>query len=342
MSKAYAKSGVSLENGYESVERIKKHVERTKIKGALSSIGAFGGTFDLSQYGYKEPMLVSGTDGVGTKLLVAFAMDKHETIGIDAVAMCVNDVLVQGAMPLYFLDYIAVGHNEPKQIEQIVSGVAEGCVQAECALIGGETAEMPGMYNDGHYDIAGFCVGGVDKCNFIDGSKITKGDILIGLTSSGVHSNGFSLVRQIIKEAKLDLHHKYVELQDAVLGDVILEPTKIYVKGVKQVLAEIDIHAMSHITGGGFYENVPRMLKDNQGVNIHYHAYPHLPIFDFLKEKGKLELDEMCNVFNMGIGFVMAVDPQDVDQTIALLKKANQDAYVIGDVCENVGVHMQW
>ena len=267
MAEQYKEAGVNLEAGYESVCRIQSHVARTKVKGAIDSLGAFGGMFDLSVYNLKEPVLVSGTDGVGTKLMLAFEMDKHDTIGIDAVAMCVNDVLVQGAKPIYFLDYIAVGQNKPEVIEQIVKGVADGCVQSECALIGGETAEMPDMYDVDHYDVAGFCVGVVDKSKLKDSRNLKVGDVLIGLPSTGVHSNGFSLVRKVLfKDNHLDAHASYEELDGQVLGDVLLTPTKIYVKAVSSLFDKVDIHAMSHITGGGFYENVPRMLKDGMGV----------------------------------------------------------------------------
>lgn len=333
MSDKYREAGVDLEAGYESVRRIKSHVARTKVKGAMDSIGAFGGMFDLSVLNMKEPVLVSGTDGVGTKLMVAFAMDRHDSVGIDAVAMCVNDVLVQGAAPIFFLDYLAVGKNNPARIEQLVKGVADGCVQAECALIGGETAEMPDMYEENHYDIAGFCVGAVDKSKLLDGQKIEAGNVLIGLPSSGVHSNGFSLIRKVLlKDAKLDLHQKFQELNNETLGDVLLTPTKIYVKAIKHLLDQVDIKGMSHITGGGFYENVPRMLKEGQGVTIHMDSYPHLPIFDMIAKYGNIEEKEMCNVFNMGIGFLMAVDKKDAARVQSLLQEIGEVSYVIGEV----------
>lgn len=343
MSDKYREAGVDLEAGYESVRLIKSHVARTKVKGAIDSIGAFGGMFDLSQLGMKEPVLVSGTDGVGTKLMLAFEMDKHDTIGIDAVAMCVNDVLVQGAAPIFFLDYLAVGKNHPTKIEQLVKGVADGCVQSECALIGGETAEMPDMYSEDHYDIAGFCVGAVEKSKLLDGQSIGAGNILIGLPSSGCHSNGFSLVRKVLmKDAKLDLHASYDELDGQVLGDVLLTPTKIYVKAIKHLLDKVDIKGMSHITGGGFYENVPRMLKEGQGVTIDTTAYPHPKIFDMIAKYGNIETSEMCNVFNMGIGFIMAVDKNDVEKVQALLKEIGEDAYVIGEVTNSGSVDLKW
>lgn len=343
MSERYREAGVDLEAGYASVRLIKSHVARTKVKGAMDSIGAFGGMFDLSLLQMKEPVLVSGTDGVGTKLMIAFAMDRHDTVGIDAVAMCVNDVLVQGAAPIFFLDYLAVGKNEPQKIEQMVKGVADGCVQAECALIGGETAEMPDMYAPEHYDIAGFCVGAVDKCKLLDGQKIAAGQVLIGLPSSGVHSNGFSLIRKVLlKEAKLDLHERFAELDNERLGDVLLTPTKIYVKAIKHLLDKVDIKGMSHITGGGFYENVPRMLKDGLGVRIDYQAYPHKPIFDMIAHYGHIERKEMFNVFNMGIGFILAVDKSDAEKVQTLLQEIDEPSYVIGEVTNSGKVDIQW
>lgn len=343
MSDKYREAGVDLEAGYESVRLIKSHVARTKIKGAMDSIGAFGGMFDLSTLGLKEPVLVSGTDGVGTKLMIAFEMDKHDSVGIDAVAMCVNDVLVQGAAPIFFLDYLAVGKNEPKKIEQLVKGVADGCVQSECALIGGETAEMPDMYDLKHYDIAGFCVGAVEKSKLLDGQKIEAGNVLIGLPSSGVHSNGFSLIRKILlKDAKLDLHKEYDEIGGEKLGNVLLTPTKIYVKAIKHLLDKVEIKGMSHITGGGFYENVPRMLKEGQGVIIDTKAYPRKPIFDMIAKYGEVPMEEMCNVFNMGIGFMMAVDKADVEKVQSLLAEINEESYVIGEVTDSGKVEVKW
>lgn len=343
MAEQYKEAGVNLEAGYESVRRIQSHVARTKVKGAIDSLGAFGGMFDLSVYNLKEPVLVSGTDGVGTKLMLAFEMNKHDTIGIDAVAMCVNDVLVQGAKPIYFLDYIAVGQNKPEVIEQIVKGVADGCVQSECALIGGETAEMPDMYDVNHYDLAGFCVGVVDKSKLKDSRNLKVGDVLIGLPSTGVHSNGFSLVRKVLfKDNHLDAHVTYDQLDGQVLGDVLLTPTKIYVKAVSSLFDQVDIHAMSHITGGGFYENVPRMLKEGMGVRIDTKAFPRPKIFDFIQQKGKIENQEMYNVFNMGIGFVMAVDPKDVQKVQDALQAIGETSYVIGEVTDSGEVDVQW
>ncbi len=343
MSDKYREAGVDLEAGYESVRLIKSHVARTKVKGAMDSIGAFGGMFDLSALNLKEPVLVSGTDGVGTKLMMAFEMDRHDTVGVDAVAMCVNDVLVQGAMPIFFLDYLAVGKNEPKRIEKLVKGVADGCVQAECALIGGETAEMPDMYAHNHYDIAGFCVGAVEKSKLLDGQSTRNGQVLIGLPSSGVHSNGFSLVRKVLfKDAKLDPHQRYAELDNELLGDVLLTPTRIYVKTIKHLLAHLDIKGMSHITGGGFYENVPRMLQEGQGVTINMNSFPRPKIFDFIAKTGNIEGNEMANVFNMGIGFILAVEQSDVDKAMKLLADINEPAYVIGEITDSGKVDLVW
>lgn len=341
-SELYAQAGVDLEAGYESVKLIQSHVARTKVKGAIDSLGAFGGMFDISALGLKEPVLVSGTDGVGTKLMLAFAMDQHDTIGIDAVAMCVNDVLVQGASPIFFLDYLAVGKNNPKRIEQLVKGVADGCVESECALIGGETAEMPDMYDENHYDIAGFCVGAVDKSKLIDGSKVSVGDVLVGLPSSGTHSNGFSLVRKILlKDAKMDLH-AYVPELGKTLGEELLTPTKLYVKAMKYLFDKVEIHGASHITGGGFYENVPRMLNDGQGVSIDTTCYPHKPIFELIQKTGNVSNKEMHNVFNMGIGFIIAMPKEDASKAIALLKEINEDAYMIGEVTDSGSVDLKW
>ena len=343
MSNKYREAGVDLEAGYESVRLIKSHVARTKVLGAVDSIGAFGGMFDLSLLKMKEPVLVSGTDGVGTKLMVAFDCDKHDTIGIDAVAMCVNDVLVQGAMPIFFLDYLAVGKNTPTKIEQLVKGVADGCVLSECALIGGETAEMPDMYDPNHYDIAGFCVGAVEKSKLLNGQNIASGQVLIGLPSSGCHSNGYSLVRKVLlKDAKLDLHQFYPEF-GKTLGEELLTPTKIYVKAIKHLLnKEIDIKGMSHITGGGFYENLPRMLKDGLGVEINVNSFPRPEIFNLIMKTGNIEEKEMYNVFNMGLGFVMAVDAKDVDVVLSELASVNEPAYVVGKVTNSGEVNLVW
>jgi phosphoribosylformylglycinamidine cyclo-ligase len=338
MSKAYQEAGVQLEAGYESVRLIKKHISRTNRPGMMGNIGSFGGMFDLASLGYKEPVLVSGTDGVGTKLKLAFMMDRHDTIGQDAVAMCVNDVLAQGAAPLFFLDYIAVGKNHPAKIEAIVKGVADGCVLSNCALIGGETAEMPDMYDEDEYDIAGFTVGAVEKSKLIDGSKVNVGDVLIGLASSGVHSNGFSLVRKIVfKDNQLDLNTQYETLPDT-LGNVLLTPTRIYVKPVLEVLKNVDIHAICHITGGGFDENIPRALRPGQGIFVDEHNWEKPAIFPFLEKYGKIDHREMFNVFNMGIGMVLMVDPKDADRTVAMFNELGEKAYVIGNVTDREGV----
>ena len=339
MAQSYEQAGVNLEAGYEVVRRIKKHVASTERVGVMGNIGAFGGMFDLSALNVKEPVLVSGTDGVGTKLKLAFAMDKHDTIGIDAVAMCVNDVLAQGAEPLYFLDYVAVGANEPAKIENIVAGVAEGCRQAGCALIGGETAEMPGMYTEGEYDIAGFTCGVVEKSKLIDGSKVKVGDVLVGIASSGVHSNGFSLVRKVVSDAGLDLHAVLPELDaERPLGEVLLTPTRIYVKQVLDVIRNCDVHGVAHITGGGFDENIPRILKEGQGIEVKEGSWEILPVFRMLEKYGKIAHREMFNIFNMGIGMVLAVDAAEADKAIEILKSHGERASVIGRVTDNAGV----
>jgi len=338
MAKSYEQSGVSLEAGYESVRRIKKHIARTERLGMMGNIGSFGGMFDLSLLALKEPVLVSGTDGVGTKLKLAFLLNKHDTIGQDVVAMCVNDVLAQGAQPLFFLDYIAVGKTDPAQIEQIVKGVSDGCVLANCALIGGETAEMPDMYHHGEYDIAGFTVGAVEKSKLIDGSKVSIGDILIGIQSSGVHSNGFSLVRKIVlKEHNFDLNQHFDELKGK-LGEVLLTPTKIYVKPVLEVLKTIDVHAICHITGGGFDENIPRILKENQGVEIQEESWEKPPIFNFLEKWGNIPHREMFNIFNMGIGMILVVKPEDAAATMEILNNCGENVFEIGKITQNDGV----
>ncbi len=338
MAQSYEKAGVSLEAGYESVRRIRRHVESTARLGVMGNIGAFGGMFDLSALRIEEPVLVSGTDGVGTKLKLAFAMDKHDTIGIDAVAMCVNDVLAQGAEPLLFLDYIAVGHNEPKKIEAIVSGVAEGCRQAGCALVGGETAEMPGMYAEGEYDIAGFTVGVVEKKKLIDGSKVKAGDVLVGVASSGVHSNGFSLVRKIVDDNGLSLNGSYPELSGKSLGEVLLTPTRIYVKQMLEVIRQCDVHGIAHITGGGFDENIPRILRGSQGIEIEEGAWEILPVFRFLEKYGKIPHREMFNIFNMGIGMVVALDESAAQQAVDILAACGERASVIGRITDTPGV----
>ncbi len=336
-SKAYGSSGVDLEAGYEAVRRYKKHVAATNRLGCVSDIGSFGGMFDLTKLNYKEPMLVSGTDGVGTKLKIAFEMDKHDTIGIDAVAMCVNDVLAQGAEPLFFLDYVALGHAIPEKLERIVKGVSDGCIQAGCALIGGETAEMPGMYSDGEYDIAGFAVGVVEKSKLIDDSKVKPGDILVGIASSGVHSNGFSLVRKIINDNKIDLH-SYSDELNGVVGEVLLTPTRIYCKQVLDVIKNCDVHGVAHITGGGFDENIPRILTKDMGIDVIEGSWPILPVFKFLEKYGKVNHREMFNIYNMGIGMVMAMpNKEEAQKAIDILAKYGDKAYIIGSVTDEAG-----
>lgn len=341
MAKSYTDAGVSLEAGYESVRLIKKHIATTKRPGVMGNIGSFGGLFDLASLHYKEPILVSGTDGVGTKLKIAFMMDRHNTIGQDVVAMCVNDVLAQGATPLFFLDYIATGKNNPSKIEAIVKGVADGCIAAGCALIGGETAEMPDMYEEDEYDIAGFAVGAVEKANIIDGSQVNTGDLLIGLTSSGIHSNGFSLVRKIIfKDNHLDLNRHYPTLPDT-LGEVLLTPTRIYVHPVLEILKIVKIHAICHITGGGFDENIPRVLNPEQGVQIDERTWDIPAIFHFLEHYGHIDHREMFNIFNMGIGMVLIISPQDKDAVFHLLEQSGEKGIVIGKVTSRPGVNLQ-
>ena len=338
MAKSYENAGVNLEAGYEVVRRIKSHVKSTSRPGVMGNIGAFGGMFDLASLGYKEPILVSGTDGVGTKLKLAFEMDKHDTIGIDAVAMCVNDVLAQGAEPLFFLDYVAVGHNEPAKIEAIVASVAEGCRQSGCALIGGETAEMPGMYGGGEYDIAGFTCGVVERAKLIDGTKVKVGDVLVGIASSGVHSNGFSLVRKIVSDNGFDLHQPHEDLGEKPLGEVLLTPTRIYVKQVLDVIRQCDVHGISHITGGGFDENIPRILSEGQAVEVTEGSWEILPVFRFLEKWGKVAHREMFNIFNMGIGMVIALDAAEADKAIEILAAHGEKASVIGRIVEGEGV----
>lgn len=341
MAQSYENAGVNLEAGYEVVRRIKKHVASTNRLGVMGNIGAFGGMFDLSALNVKEPVLVSGTDGVGTKLKLAFALDKHDTIGIDAVAMCVNDVLAQGAEPLFFLDYVAVGSNNPQKIESIVAGVADGCRQAGCALIGGETAEMPGMYGDGEYDIAGYTCGVVEKSKLIDGSKVAVGDVLVGIASTGVHSNGFSLVRKVIADNNIDIKSVMPELsEDKCVGEVLLTPTRIYVKQVLDVIRNCDVHGISHITGGGFDENIPRILKENQGIEVKEGSWNILPVFNFLEKYGKIPHREMFNIYNMGIGMVIAMPESEAEKAISILKSHGDVATIIGKVTDKPGVNI--
>ena len=332
MSVDYKSAGVDIEAGYEAVRRIKEHAKSTYNDRVLGDLGSFSGLYSIAGMGMEEPVLVSGTDGVGTKLKLAFALDKHDTIGIDAVAMCVNDVICQGATPLFFLDYIAVGKLFPEQAERIVAGIAEGCRQSGCALVGGETAEMPGFYPVGEYDVAGFCVGIVDKKNIIDGSKVKVGDTLIGIKSSGVHSNGFSLVRKLVGDTKDALTKEVPGI--GKIGEALLTPTKIYVKAVLEVLKNVDLHGAAHITGGGFYENIPRMLRKGQTAEIDLSAYEVPELFRYLCKLGKLDRDSAYNTFNMGIGMVLCVDEKDADRTIEVLRSCGEDAVRLGRVIE--------
>lgn len=340
MSKAYEQAGVNIEAGYEAVQRMKTHVERTARKGILGTFGGFGGMFDLSELNLKEPVLISGTDGVGTKLKLAFMVDKHDTIGVDCVAMCVNDIVAQGAEPLYFLDYVAVGKAEPAKIEQIVKGVADGCVQSGAALIGGETAEMPGLYEIDEYDLAGFAVGATEKANIVTGERIADGDVLVGLASSGVHSNGYSLVRKIVFEDSGLTPDTIVEGYEELgpIGEALLTPTKIYAKPVLKMLKECDIHGMAHVTGGGFYENLPRMMPKGLATEIDLGTWKVPTIFGFLQQQGKLKQRDLYNVFNMGIGYVLAVPAKEVERISTIAEQHGEKAYTIGRVVKGEGV----
>lgn len=332
-SESYKAAGVDVTAGYQAVERMKSHVERTTIPGVLSGIGGFGGLFQPDLSGMKAPVFVSGTDGVGTKLKLAFLMDKHDTIGIDCVAMCVNDVVCCGAKPLFFLDYLAVGKNHPENIEKIVSGVADGCVQAGCALIGGETAEMPGFYPAGEYDLAGFSVGVVDREKILDGGSIRPGDALIGLESSGLHSNGFSLVRKVFNISERNVSMMIGDL-GCTLGEELIKPTKIYVKPMLQLMKCVGVKAVSHITGGGFYENVPRMLPQGVTARIEKSKLPQMPIFSLLQRQGNIPEHDMYNTFNMGIGMCAAVSAENADRAVEFLNENGAPARVIGSIAE--------
>ena len=341
MAQSYEKAGVNLEAGYEVVRRIKKHVASTSRLGVMGNIGAFGGMFDLSALKVQEPVLVSGTDGVGTKLKLAFEMDKHDTIGIDAVAMCVNDVLAQGAEPLVFLDYVAVGHNEPQKIEAIVAGVAEGCRQAGCALVGGETAEMPGFYPVDEYDLAGFTVGAVDKSRILDNSAMEPGDAIIALPSSGVHSNGFSLVRRVFDlEKRPEVLGQFHADLGCTLGQALLAPTKIYVKPVLAVLAELPVKGVSHITGGGFYENIPRSLKKGCCARIKKEDVRTPALFRHIQQAGEIPERDMFNTFNMGVGMTLIVAQKDAARALEILRAAGEDAYLLGQVAAGEGLEL--
>ena len=333
-SEAYAAAGVDITAGYRSVELMKKHIARTKTPGADTDVGGFGGLFQPDLTGMKEPVLVSGTDGVGTKLKIAFLMNKHDTVGIDCVAMCVNDIICCGAQPLFFLDYIACGKNVPEVIEQIVKGVCEGCVQAGCALIGGETAEHPGMMPADEYDLAGYCTGIVDKAKVIDNKTMKAGDVVIALPSSGVHSNGFSLVRKVFGIENADLNAPVEQLGGKSLGETLLTPTRIYVKPVLALMKEVAVRGVSHITGGGFYENIPRCIPDGLCARIEKSRVKVLPIFDLIAEKGGISEHDMFNTYNMGVGMSVVVPAAEADKALQILRDNGVDAYTIGEITE--------
>ena len=335
MSESYKAAGVDITAGYKAVELMKQHIAKTMTAGALSDIGGFGGLFELDITGMERPVLVSGTDGVGTKLKLAFIMDKHDTIGIDCVAMCVNDIICCGAKPLFFLDYIACGKNVPEKIAEIVKGVAEGCVQSGAALIGGETAEMPGFYGIDEYDLAGFSVGVVDRKKVFDNTQIKEGDVIIGLASSGVHSNGFSLVRKVFDIENSDIKKPVAELGGKSLGEALLEPTKIYVKPVLNLSEKVTIKAVSHITGGGFYENIPRSIPKGYSAQIDKSALKILPIFDLIAKTGNIPERDMFNTFNMGVGMSIVVNSEDAETALASLKADGEDAYGIGKIVKS-------
>lgn len=327
----YKDAGVDIKAGYESVKLIKSHVRKTFRPEVLTDLGGFGALFSINKEKYDNPVLVSGTDGVGTKLKIAFLMDKHDTIGQDCVAMCVNDVVCSGAEPLFFLDYLAVGKNIPEKVEQIVKGIADGCLMAGCSLVGGETAEMPGMYKEDEYDIAGFCVGIVDKDKIVDGKKIKEGDILVGLSSSGIHSNGYSLVRKILSPSPEKLN-QYIEKLGCTLGEEILRPTRIYAKTIMSVLDKFCIKGIANITGGGFYENIPRIIPEGLRVRIKKGSWPVLPVFDLIQKLGNIEEHEMYSTFNMGIGMILAVDGTEAEDLIAYVNSIGEKGYIIGEI----------
>lgn len=331
-SASYASAGVDIEAGYRAVELMKAHIARTMTSGVCSDVGGFGGLFELDVTGMERPVLVSGTDGVGTKLKLAFLMDKHDTVGIDCVAMCVNDIICCGAKPLFFLDYIACGKNHPEKIAQIVAGVAEGCVQSGAALIGGETAEMPGFYSEDEYDLAGFSVGAVDKKKVLNNSLMKPGDVVIALPSSGVHSNGFSLVRRVFDIEHADLTAPVPELDGKSLGEVLLAPTKIYVKPMLSLFEKVTVKGVSHITGGGFYENIPRSIPDGLGARIRREDLRILPIFSYLQKTGNIPERDMFNTYNMGVGMSLVVAAEDAGQTLEILRAEGEDAYIIGEI----------
>ena len=333
-SESYKAAGVDITAGYRAVELMKTHIARTQTAGCVSGIGGFGGLFELDMTGITTPVLVSGTDGVGTKLKIAFVMDKHDTVGIDCVAMCVNDVICCGAKPLIFLDYIACGKNVPERIADIVKGVAEGCVRSGCALIGGETAEMPGFYPEDEYDLAGFTTGVVEKTKILDNTKIKAGDVIIALPSSGVHSNGFSLVRKVFDIENNDITKPCDFLSGKSIGETLLAPTEIYVKPMLKLFDEVTVKAVSHITGGGFYENIPRSIPNGFSAKIEKNAVRILPIFELIKATGKIDERDMFNTFNMGVGMSAVVDKNDADRAVASLKASGVDAYIIGETVE--------
>ncbi len=333
-SESYAAAGVDITAGYKAVELMKKYVARTVTEGVCSDVGGFGGLFELPE-GLKKPVLVSGTDGVGTKLKLAFIMDKHDTVGIDCVAMCVNDVICSGAKPLFFLDYIACGKNVPERIADIVKGVAEGCVQSGSALIGGETAEMPGFYPVDEYDLAGFSVGVVDKEKILNNKEMQEGDVIIALPSSGVHSNGFSLVRKVFDVENTDIKTPLERLGGKSIGETLLTPTKIYVKPILALLEEVKVKGISHITGGGFYENIPRSIPDGLGAKVNKSAVKILPVFTLLQETGNIPERDMFNTFNMGVGMSVVVNKEDAEKAIEILKANGEDAYIIGEIIKS-------
>ncbi len=331
MSDSYREAGVDITAGYAAVELMKKHIARTVTPGADTAVGGFGGLFEPELSGMERPVLVSGTDGVGTKLKIAFLMDKHDTVGVDCVAMCVNDIVCCGAKPLFFLDYIALGKNVPERVAEIVSGVCDGCVEAGCALIGGETAEMPGFYPEDEYDLAGFAVGMVDKAKVFDKERVAEGDVIIALPSSGVHSNGFSLVRKIFDVENADIK-RHVDDLGASLGETLLTPTRIYVRSVLGLMKEVDIKSVSHITGGGFYENIPRSLKKGLSASIAKRDVRVLPIFELIMKTGNIPERDMYNTFNMGVGMTITVDKKNADAALRTLKALGEDAYILGEI----------
>lgn len=333
-SDAYSKAGVDITAGYKSVELMKEHIQKTTTKGVFSEIGGFGGMFELDLEGMKKPILVSGTDGVGTKLKIAFLLNKHNTVGIDCVAMCVNDIICSGAKPLYFLDYIACGKNFPEKIAEIVEGIAEGCVQSGAALIGGETAEMPGFYPEDEYDLAGYCTGIVDKEKMVQNAKMKKGDIVLALPSSGVHSNGFSLVRKVLLTDGENIEMPVQALEGKSIGETLLTPTKIYVKPILALIEKVQVKGISHITGGGFYENIPRMIPDGLCAQIQKDTIRVLPIFELIAEKGNISEHDMFNTFNMGVGMSVVVPANEVEKAMQILENEGEKPYIIGEIIE--------